>query len=338
MIKTSVLALMVASGTVMAACALPPLPARTPSPIASPAAPGTPIPRTDAAADEMEALRELVMRLISPPPYAFGDSAPPVPELFIGRVPPLFPSDLPIPEGARIVGGIARGEVNADLIVDAIQPPEDTIAFIEAKLLAAGWQTPTLATQPGGFVTVPFSSKTLCRSADGPVIYISATQLANGTTDLRYGLQTFKDQHPGFYFPCKAELPPGYMGPPEFPTLVAPQGARQYDMGGSGSQITQAQYVTIETELSTQALRKHYDAQLQQAGWTALESGGDDRVAWSTWSFRDREGKPQRGLLFVLQRDASSSEKFVHLQMTRGAAGSAQGAPAIVRETIRQQP
>ncbi|MFC1465021.1 MAG: hypothetical protein ACFLMY_09245 [Candidatus Brachytrichaceae bacterium NZ_4S206] len=333
----STCAVLIASGTVMVNCALPPLPARTPSPMASPVALAATAPATRAA-DETEALlRELAIRLIAPS-FFFAGEMPPPPELFVGRVPSLFPADLPIPEGARVIGGIGRGDWSADLVVDVIQSPDDAITFVESKLTAAGWQTPTLAFEPGGFVAAPYKTKTFCLSEDGPAIFVSAQKLTTGVTDLRYSMQTFKGQPSTAYTPCKSQPPvPEIMGPPELPALVMPEGAKQFPMGGGGTGTTYSQAASIETELGVQALREHYDAQLRAAGWQAQESGGDDRVAWSTWAFKNRRGQPQQGMLFVLQQDASKPDKFVYLQVTHVASSSASGA-AAPREILRQLP
>lgn len=337
MVKLSTCAMFIASGTVMVACALPPLPARTPSPMASPVAPVATIQATRAAESADALLRELAIRMIAPPLFFTGET-PPAPELFVGRVPTLFSADLPIPEGARVIGGIARGDRSADLVVDVTQSPDDAIAFVESKLTAAGWQTPTMAYEPGGFVVAPYKTKTFCLSEDGPAIFVTAQKLTTGVTDLRYSLQTFKDQPSAAYTPCKPQPPvPEFIGLPEFPPLVKPEGAKQSQVGGSGTETSYSQSVSIETELSAPALRAHYDAQLREAGWQAQESGGDDRSAWSTWSFKDRRDRPQQGMLFVLQQDASKPEKFVYLQVTRGAGGSA-SSTFSPRETLRQLP
>lgn len=318
----------------MVNCALPPLPARTPPPMASPVAPAATAQAPRAAEEEEALLRELALRLSALSYFFFGDTPPP-PELFVGRIPTPFPADLPIPEGARVIGGIARGDWAAELAVDVTQSPDDAIAFVEAKLTAAGWQTPTLAYEAGGFVVAPYRTKTFCLSEDGPAIFVTARKLATGTTDLRYMLQTFKDQPSNVYTACK-QPPSPYIWPMELPALVKPEGAKQFSMGGGGTENTYSQAVSIETELSVQALREHYDAQLREAGWQAQERGGDNRAAGSTWTFTDRRGQPQQGMLFVLQQDASKPEKFVYLQVTR-SIGSASGATAP-RETIRQSP
>lgn len=343
MVKIRTCVALGAAATMVAACALPPMPVRiTPVPAqASPIATSTTSPTTQAAAPdgEMQKLRELAERLIAPS-YFFGPGEPPPkPELFVARVPPLFPDGLPIPPDARVLGGVTRGDWGAELIVDATQSPADAVEFVVAGLTAAGWQTPTFQYQPGGFVQVQVVNATLCQSKDGPAIFVGAAKLDDGTTDLRYSLQTFKNQPAGSYTPCGAPPAPGPpAGLPEFPVLVAPAGAKQSLMGGSGSISTQAQYAMVETELDAQALRDHYDAQLKGAGWSAGESGGDNRAAWSTWKFKDRQGKEQRGTLFVLHEDASKPGKFVYLQVTWGMSSGSASTTNAVRETIRQLP
>jgi hypothetical protein len=325
---------------------VPPVPARAEA-VVETSQVQTQSAQTNAEANTDEAsLREFMKRFITPY-FGYGPTlqTPPDPEISLGKIPSQFPSDLPLPEDARVLGGVGRGEFGAELIVDATQAPDATVKAVRARLEALGWKVPAANYQPGGFTTMQNAMVTLCKGNDGPALFIQAQALKSGVTDVRYSLNTFKGMPRGSFGPCdQSGGPPSYM-PPQVPSLVSPAGSGQYGMGSSGSPDNMAQYASVETSLGVIVLRGHYDAQLEKAQWTLRDKGGDVTLAWSRWTTKNDKGETHSGFLFVMDQTEDKADakpiRYVYLQVSLAGAASAGGGPGVnvlIREAVRQLP
>jgi hypothetical protein len=68
---------------------------------------------------------------------------------------------------------------------------------------------------------------------------------------------------------------------------------------------------TLTSELDVATIATHYQDQLAAAGWT-LEAGEQQgAVAWSRWTFADKNGDAWRGMFVLLQTSAAPSQYSV---------------------------
>jgi hypothetical protein len=283
----------------------------TPPPTPTPQANQTPAPAGDASAD----LRELIVRLV--PIGIFGQEEETKPEVVVGALPALFPSEMKLPAGARVLGGVSQGKSNARAALDASQAPDDVVTAIKQSLLAAGWSEPQMM-MPGGFqpMQTPTSNALLCKSKEGPAVNVIAQAAREGDgSEVTLIFDTY-EQMQGGYSPCNqpADI---QMRMPKLPTLIHPRGVKSRSMGAGGGDTSYASYATLLTDQSVDKLRAAYDAQLERAGWTRTAQGADGPVAWSSWRFNDDKGRPQTGVLLVMAQEQNGTEmRNLHLQIT----------------------
>ena len=89
------------------------------------------------------ALRKLVERIMTPPERD-GERRSEPPRLYPGRLPDGLPEELPIPNGATIVGGtvqnLGQGLRMTEVLLDVGMPAEEFREDYRRRLFAAGWR------------------------------------------------------------------------------------------------------------------------------------------------------------------------------------------------------
>lgn len=245
-------------------------------------------PNTDSGE---QLFRELAMRLLVPP-YFGGPEGGEI-QLLTGELPDNLPLEVPLPDGARVIGSFIRGDKSTEIVLDAPQSPEDVLNFYEERLIAAGWEKPESPGLSGGFVSSDIANGTsLCQSKKGPRFSVSTRENETRLTDVRLSLSN--GRHSG------CNMSTDYMGPEgPIPDLVPPTGARQWGGSGGGGDDSFYTSAELETELASAEVAKHYTEQLNAAGWTLLSSADADEVAWSSWSFEDEHGDVWSGFFFA---------------------------------------
>jgi hypothetical protein len=248
--------------------------------------------------------RELAMRLLAPQ-YTGAPSAEEV-QLLIGELPDNLPLELPLPDGARVLGSLVRGDT--EIVLDATQSPEEVIDFYREQLTAAGWEEPEEPDFSGGFVSSGVGNGiSLCQSKKGPRFSLRTLESDTGLTDVRLNLSD--GRHSG----CDMDV--GYMGEEsKIPNLVAPPGVQQWGGGGGGGGDNFYTSADVETELSSRELAKHYTEQLKAAGWTLLTQGEGESVAFSNWSFEDEHGDAWHGFFFAYEI-ADTEKRVVYVNV-----------------------
>lgn len=98
-------------------------------------------------------------------------------------------------------------------------------------------------------------------------------------------------------------LPQDYRSDVE--SLEPPEGV-VWSGGGSGSHGIRDGAIEmvysdaiLETTMNAYDLEVHYRDQLLSIGWEFEEQGTSDTLSWSTYSFTDKDGNHQKGLLIV---------------------------------------
>ncbi|HZS88158.1 MAG TPA: hypothetical protein VFE42_11800 [Chloroflexota bacterium] len=269
---------------------------------------GSPI--IEGADEDRDGAMTLLLRLV-------GGSFPPdesPPRLLVGRLPEPLPVELPLPDGARVVGSQLRGRV-ATMILDVDSPAQQVLDFYRDRLLAAGWTEAGQHTGwHGGFTPSAHFGPDLilCRGPRGPSLSVQATDVAGAPTDVRLNLNIDTRQSP-----CAAHF--RQRGVNEvLPNLTPPAGAQQMPRGGGGGGNSWHSNATLASTLDLAAIAAHYAHQLRAANWTPKGEGTSGPVAWSSWSFKDESGEDWRGLLFVLRRPEAEGQYVLNLRADSG--------------------
>jgi hypothetical protein len=240
--------------------------------------------------------RELVVALLS-------RDAMSVPDILIGKVPPLLVSRLLIPEKARVLGS----QMSASLTLVVIDVPiagEALRPLVDTGLVQRGWRRgPTAFGSGGGFR--PASSRT-------PFVYCSRGESVSFTiiprtgdaSLLRYAVMDDESQC-GINFQHVA--PMSY----ELPTLIDPPGTEQSNAAcraappsmTSGPATTTA----FKSALSNDALLAAYGKQLTDSGWVAAPKPAGDRSVEARWR-ETRAGAGSRYVTVSVTQPAANPE------------------------------
>jgi len=251
-----------------------------------------------------ESLREFIQRYLSSIyPGAENDEK----KIWIGSLPDELSIDLPLPEGARVVATVQEAPTFTQVILDALQTPEEVEAFYAQSLADLGWQ-PAPEHQPGGgFIPSWDSGGRFCLDEDDAYLEVRSMEGPAGQTDVRLSVQ----KSDGYNY-CQAE-DSGYMdrGSKLIPALEAPPDVQISGSGAGGSSDGSA-YNTADllTSLSIDALLSHYNDQMEQAGWELVDQGTSEVVAWSAWKLIDEAGDEWGGNLIVMDNRLGSDRRY----------------------------
>ena len=250
--------------------------------------------------------REFVERIVGGPNANF----------YVGELPPAerLGFELPVPEGARVVGSTLSGEgeaYNAAVYLETEGSSDETVSFYRRALLAAGWEEGQIYEPSAGFLPSGASQEaTFCR--DTTILYFNNPYYASTRgapvegEPTQVTVQLYSDPGSRGYTPCDRDERDRYYGPP-IPALEAPpEATASYfnDLGGGDPTLSGSSSIYLESDLSAEALLMFYDAQLLEAGWTARGSGeAESPVGWRRYSFTS-DGEPWLGLLQILSDDA----------------------------------
>ena len=280
----------------------------------------------EVAGSESELIR-LVRRM-----FTFRYPGAPEPgdvQILAGQLPEDLPVELPMPNDAEVVGSVARGDQNVDIVLDVPGEPESVLDAYEELLEAAGWSEPEFGGPPGGgFVPGDGAfGNAFCREGEEPYLTVTAFTLDDSDlSDVRLSLNSSSE---GFT-PCEEQMvppgPPGVQG--LIPRLEAPRDSTMTEGGeGGGGGNSWYSSSTLKTEMSAADLEEHYRAQLEDAGWNREDSGAGGPAAWSTWTFTDDDGDAWSGVFLALDSPAEEDTRFLYMRVQR-SGGEGTGSPA----------
>ncbi len=270
-------------------------------------------------------LQELALRLATSP----FDPRPRGPQLFVGQLPDTLPFDVPIPEGCRIIGSLARSDKYLDILLDVPLPPEQALAFYRERLLAAGWAEPQNMRVPphGGFVHVSHlalsHSALFCKGPRGPALNFMARAAQADVTDVRLDLNLEERESPCAHTArMRREEHVHGMGVGRLiPPLAPPAGAQQMGGGGGGGLESWHTSASLEADGDLATLAAHYASQLEQGGWTRTDSGQQGPVAWHAWTFQDEDQEPWYGFFFMHQVPGKPRNYSLYLRIEWAKSG-----------------
>ncbi|MDM7913167.1 MAG: tetratricopeptide repeat protein, partial [Methanotrichaceae archaeon] len=212
-------------------------------------------------------------------------------QLLAGNLPEDMPVDLPIPDGARIIGSEIQEDKGIYIVLDVPLMPDGALDFYRRALPSQNWTETTIPGMDRGFVRGD-PSITFCKGMKNPSITVTAHPLEN-STDLRISIISDPE-----YSPCSQASFDDWLRP--IPKLSAPEGARQFNEMMTGGGNRAAVSATLETEMNSSALEDHYADQLGASNWTRKGGGRSGPQSWSVWSTEDEGGLVWNGFLIAL--------------------------------------
>ena len=226
-------------------------------------------------------LEELAGRLLG---YGYSE-----PELIVGALPAKLPLEVALPAGTRIVGTEVREGGGVEIVLDVRDTAEAIQAFYAAQL--KGFESKGSSSgNKGGFV---FSASQVARPNQSDQLYcrpdlsfsVTIYRLDAAIKDVRLRINGYDCE---FNAPSSLTLPK--LTPP------ADTEVRRISSGYGGETSSS---VRLETGLGAAEIYAHYAAQLQAAGWQALESVTLKVGAIGSLEFKDASGKVWRMMLLV---------------------------------------
>ena len=255
-------------------------------------------------ADAARLLRRLLARRYGPGAYQ-------EPILLLGRLPDGLRNELPLPEGAQVLGSA----IHTDGIEIALEVPLDAEAALEwyrERLATLAWRKtdPNSPSEAGFTHTGQPDHLFFCAGDSGPLLSVAARPTPEGLADVRLVLRAEADQ-------CNPRRQQA--GMPPLPTLgPPPRGRHQYGgfSGGGNSIESHARLVAVPA-LDLTAAFQHYSDTLERGGWLRSEGGLDGALAWAVWSFADARGLPCHGTLLVSRHPLAPDTYLLDLYASR---------------------
>jgi len=226
-------------------------------------------------------------------------------QLLAGKLPEDMPVDLPIPDGARIIGSEIQEGQGTYIVLDVPLMPDQVLDFYRKALPFQNWTETDIPGMDRGFVRGD-PSITFCQGWKNPSMTVTAHPMDNGT-DLHISISSDPD-----YSPCSQASFDDWLRP--IPKLAAPDGSRQFNEMMTGGGNRAAVSATLETEMNSSILEDHYADQLNAANWTRKGEGKSGPSSWSAWSTEDENGLVWNGFLIALDLPGSENQRFVLVQ------------------------
>lgn len=261
-----------------------------------------------------DALQRLVVRLLAPQypgaPQAQG------PTLVVGALPDDLPLELPLPEGATVLGGLSQkdGPYGIQIVLDAPRPAQEVIDFYTQAFTAQGLKQPEMPPMGQVFVPATPQSATFCRDDNSLAISVSTFEMEGGLTDVRLHLHTDTQS-------SVCQFRGGIMSGAQqlLPQLKLPQGAGmgRGSMGGGSSSGSAYSSADIQSDLSLAEISQHYAGQLKALGWEMIDEDQSGKTAWSAWTLPSEasdDGSQWIGTLLVM---ASPVDEKAYTSMVR---------------------
>ena len=263
-------------------------------------------------------LRELALRLSTYP----GDPRNDDPQLLVGQLPANMAIPVPLPDNSRVLGTLIRSSENIDVILDSALSPAAVLSFYKESLTASGWNEldeMRPAMHGGGFVHTGFRTienrATYCKGPDGPAFIVNAYERKQGLTDVRLDIN-FGNEYSPCGQPNRMQRRMAHYGIHDLiPPLEPTEGAKQQSGGGGGGGDSWHSNATLDAEMPLDALATHYTAQLLKGDWTQTDAGISGPLAWSTWTFQDKDKEPWNGLFFILKRPGKERQYVLEVRV-----------------------
>jgi hypothetical protein len=243
-------------------------------------------------------------------------------QILVGQLPDPLPADFPLPEEAQIIGSIVQSYGFTEILFQTAQSPEEVYSFFQQQLLDTGWQVQESRPFREGFLislseahvddlALRETPHQFCSTSQAALLNVSAQPSDDSSAtavQLSFLTGGFESE-PSSEFDCSlgmAESP--------LPALLPPNDAVVRGSGSSFGNDNASADAVIETDLDAEALINHYASQLQQAGWTQVETS---ERGLSRWSYRDEEGNDWQGSLLITEIQEMPNQYAAYIQIVR---------------------
>jgi hypothetical protein len=232
------------------------------------------------------------------------------PDLLPEQMPTDLPVEVPLPEGARLVGSV-RWIESAEVIFDVDMSADEVVGFYEGHYLPLGWTKPgsMFPGMGGGFMntTFPDFGTYFCKGDNDPWLHVRTLAAPGQPTSVQVSISTNTEQSPCSLSQRRHLDMMRAFREDVLPALPPPEGARQFGGGGSGGMDEYYSRADLRTDLDVEAVGAHYSAQLEAAGWMRTGTGSVGPLSWSAWEFK-HENENWRGVFMALARPWSGGE------------------------------
>ena len=265
-------------------------------------------PRVHAQQEEGAAALALANRLLGP----WGDAGGMRVELTPLRLPPGLPVELPLPPEFELLGSLANygadGELmHTQIVLDSPVDPNATLDLLERSFTAGGWSVQEQG-GPSGFTPLnAHVAAIFCAPENRAFIHLNAFGTPRDVTDVRLELNTQT-----IYSPCSGE--PRMIDQPldvPLPALAAPRGSEITLHGGTYLEEQASSSAVIFTDMAGDELLRHFEAQLEAAGWTRALG---DRPGESVWTL-ERAEERWRGVLSIVDLGGTRPQFYASFAM-----------------------
>lgn len=237
-----------------------------------------------------------------------------------GGAPEALHDSVPLPDESRVIGSTHTSE-GSTVVLETTLTKEQVREFYLERLVGLGWSKPEgpMGMRNSGFeYQIPEMEQmmglTFCGGDNGPALTIRIFDDGdgNGATDviLNYLINPQNS-------PCdKRQRMQHRMMMPEsiLPSLSAPRGDIQVPGGGGRSGGQESSSAKLRSDKPLEEIARHYQAQLENAGWTVMKEMVEESSAQSTYSFQDGDENQYRGYLLVLARPEAEGMYYVSLE------------------------
>ena len=203
-----------------------------------------------------QSLREFIARWFAP---GFSSETAQQTLIEIGSIPDEWQLNLPIPNDAHIIASIQGEWTDTIVMIDTALPPDEVFSFYQQQLSSQGWEPASSDINEIGFISSSESFRSYCSDDGKAYLIVSASQFADGKTDLRLNL--FTDADPSM---CGEDFTEEISS--LIPQLKSPQGAISLDGSEGGDEKSWEVSTQLKTSLSPKEIASHYNQQLESAG------------------------------------------------------------------------
>jgi hypothetical protein len=244
---------------------------------------------------------------------------PPDPaDVYLGALPPDLPLDLPLPEGARLVGSAARPDgsppapaptgTSYAIILASDLPRRAITDFYDAALTANGWYA-SGDNARGRELPKQYQRWSWCSGPHGPWLKLSFEEVEPALP-----LRVLIEVGTAGRGPC-VDLPDFDHFRPEDDVTTGEPSIFELD-SGDGSSGDWSSYGLVRGDGTASELERRFAAELARAGWSEQAHGVDGALAWSRWRFKGLRGGDWAAVLRVGQ-ERGRETSYVHLHVAQ---------------------
>lgn len=238
--------------------------------------------------DDLTSLYKLIERLL----YLSEDEET---QIIAGKLPEIFPKEIPFPSDATIVGSVVHDDEWRDERIEVFfnvsLQPEQLNNFYQQNL-GTNWNakddfrevfTGVSHPLPQDLEHMSFVDRTQNRE-----LYISVTDIPKESQPKIIMVSLALEQR------SDSELQLASL-----PTLPSPPNTHILRATGSSSKKKSSADAELKTNLDLQELITHYAACFERAGWVENDNGEEKNFVWRNWKMTDENDRTWLGVLQI---------------------------------------